>query len=110
MKLLFDQNISPRFVNRLADLYPGSSHVYPLGLGEAPDEDIWAHARREGFSVVTKDADFSDLCMMLGFPPNVVWLRRGNCTTDDIEVLLRRHHPDIQALGDDERTGVLTLL
>jgi predicted nuclease of predicted toxin-antitoxin system len=32
MKLLFDQNLSPRLVNRLSDLYPDSNHVYLLGL------------------------------------------------------------------------------
>ena len=38
MKLLFDQNLSPRLVTRLADLYPDSNHVYPLGLDCVPDD------------------------------------------------------------------------
>jgi hypothetical protein len=38
MKLLSDQNLSPQLVNRLADLFPGSSHVQTEGLGSAsPD-------------------------------------------------------------------------
>lgn len=37
MKLLFDQNLSPRLVDRLADLYPHAAHVDILGLGEADD-------------------------------------------------------------------------
>lgn len=69
MKLLFDQNISPRLVARLADLYPGSNHVYPLGLDRMMDQEVYEYARREGFLLVTKDADFSDLCMLRGFPP-----------------------------------------
>jgi hypothetical protein len=32
MKLLLDQSLSPRLVQRLADLYPDSSHVFLLGL------------------------------------------------------------------------------
>ena len=32
MKLLFDQNVSPKLVNRLADLFPDSSHVQSAGL------------------------------------------------------------------------------
>ena len=32
MKLLFDQNLSPKLVNRLADLFPGSGHVQSVGL------------------------------------------------------------------------------
>jgi len=109
MKLLFDQNLSPRLVKRLSDLYPDSNHVYPLGIDQVLDKEIWEHALREGFIIVTKDADFSDLCMLLGFPPKVIWIRRGNCKTSDIEMLLRHHHSDIAALDKDTIMGVLTL-
>lgn len=109
MKLLFDQNLSPRLVKLLSDLYPDSNHVYPLGIDRVPDKEVWEYARREGFTVVTKDADFSDLCMLSGFPPKVIWIRRGNCKTSDIEALLRHHHPDVEALDKDTIMGVLTL-
>ncbi|MEI7553723.1 DUF5615 family PIN-like protein [Candidatus Chlorohelix sp.] len=35
MKLLFDQNLSPRLVNMLEDLYPDSLHVSAVGLCSA---------------------------------------------------------------------------
>ena len=41
MKLLFDQNLSPKLVTRLADLFPGSLHVQSAGLDQADDEKIW---------------------------------------------------------------------
>lgn len=109
MKLLFDQNLSPRLVNRLTGLFPDSAHVHHLGIAQEPDEAVREFARREGFVVVTKDADFGELCVMLGFPPKVVWIRRGNCRTQDIEDILRRHHGDIEALYADGLVGVLTL-
>ncbi|MBI3980262.1 MAG: DUF5615 family PIN-like protein [Chloroflexi bacterium] len=37
MKLLVDQNLSPHLVRRLADLFPGSSHVSLVGLERASD-------------------------------------------------------------------------
>jgi predicted nuclease of predicted toxin-antitoxin system len=40
MKLLFDQNLSPKLASRLADLFPGSSHVQTLGLDCASDDQI----------------------------------------------------------------------
>lgn len=40
MRLLFDQNLSPRLVNRLADLYPSSQHVSFIGLDRANDRAI----------------------------------------------------------------------
>jgi len=109
MKLLFDQNLSPRLVKRLSDLYPDSNHVYPLGIDRTPDKEVWEYARREGFIIVTKDADFGDLCMLLGSPPKVIWIRRGNCKTSDIEALLRHHHSDVEALDKDTVMGVLAL-
>lgn len=109
MKLLFDPNLSPRLIKSLADIYPDSNHVYPLGLDQVADKEIWEHARRAGFLIVTKDADFSDLCMLVGFPPKVIWLRRGNCQTSAIEAMPRRHYADIETLAKDVSGGVLTL-
>jgi predicted nuclease of predicted toxin-antitoxin system len=39
--------------------------------------EVYEHARREGFTLVTKDADFGELAVLHGFPPKVVWIRRG---------------------------------
>ena len=58
---------------------------------------------------MTKDVDFSDLCMLRGSPPKVIWIRRGNCRTSAIEAMLRRHYADIKALNEDKIMGVLTL-
>ncbi|MFB2979897.1 DUF5615 family PIN-like protein [Microseira sp. BLCC-F43] len=77
--LLFDQNLSPRLVDRLADIYPGSVHVDAIGLPTAPDREVWEFARQYDYIIVTKDADFSELSLLLGFPPKVIWIRRGNC-------------------------------
>jgi predicted nuclease of predicted toxin-antitoxin system len=109
VKLLFDHNLSPALVNRLQDLYPNSNHVYRLGLDQIPDIEVWEYARQEGFLIVTKDADFSDICLLRGFPPKIIWLRRGNCKTADIEVILRSHNNDIVELNNDKTAGVLTL-
>ena len=72
IKLLFDQNLSPRLINRLIDIYPNSNHLYNLGLDTAEDSIIWQYARENNFIVVTKDADFSELISIRGFPPKVI--------------------------------------
>jgi predicted nuclease of predicted toxin-antitoxin system len=43
VKLLFDQNVSPDLVRRLADLFPGSEHVFNLELHEVDDGAICAN-------------------------------------------------------------------
>ena len=55
MKLLFDQNLSPRLPRLLSDLYPGSAHVREVGLRDAGDAAIWEYARQQGFAIVSKD-------------------------------------------------------
>jgi predicted nuclease of predicted toxin-antitoxin system len=109
MKLLFDQNLSPRLVLNLANLFPDSNHVYGIDLDRAQDREVYEYARREGFTLVTKDADFGELNVLRGFPPKVVWIRRGNCSTATIVDILRRHYDDIMTLESDSTTGVLTL-
>lgn len=37
MKLLFDQNISPKLVNTLKNKFPNSEHVQNVGLETAVD-------------------------------------------------------------------------
>jgi predicted nuclease of predicted toxin-antitoxin system len=107
--LLFDQNLSPRLAIRLSELFPGSTHVETLRLGRALDKVVWEYARQHNLVIVSKDADFSDLSLLWGFPPKVIWIRRGNCSTQDIERLLRDNYKAICTLFDDQETGILTL-
>jgi len=107
--LLFDQNISPRLIDRLADLFPDSVHVSTLGMDKAMDSEIWQYAHDHDYMIVTKDADFSELGIVRGFPPKVIWIRRGNCSTQGIESILRENYGAIKTLSNDEETGILTL-
>jgi predicted nuclease of predicted toxin-antitoxin system len=91
MKLLFDQNLSHRLLGELEDVFPGSAHVRPLGLAEADDRYIWEFARLNGFTIVSLDADFADLAIFYGPPPQMIWLRAGNRPTASVAALLRKH-------------------
>jgi predicted nuclease of predicted toxin-antitoxin system len=109
VKLLLDQNLSPRLVRRLYDIYPDSAHVSQLGLDRADDAEIWAFAQKNSFTIVSKDTDFNDLGTLRGFPPKIIWLRRGNCSTNDIGEILRKHEIAVRALLENEKVGLLTL-
>lgn len=109
MKLLFDQNLSPRLVARLIDLFPGSSHVQTEGLDRASDAEVWEHARANGFAIVTKDDDFNEMSVVRGSPPKVVCLRTGNCSTTRVESVLREHAAGLAAFAEDPEIGTLVL-
>lgn len=109
MKLLFDENLSHKLVSRLADLYPGSTHVAEAGLVESPDREVWEFAKENAFLIVSADADFYELATTNGPPPKVIWLRRWTHPTHDAEDLLRRNALRITEFERDPELGVLIL-
>jgi predicted nuclease of predicted toxin-antitoxin system len=109
VKFLFDHNLSYRLVASLADLYPGSAHVRDVGLHTALDEAVWRHASQQGFVLVSKDTDFYQRSLVFGPPPKVIWIRLGNCSTDDVAALLRTRHKDLLAFDEDEDVSFLAL-
>ena len=110
MKLLFDENLPPSLVLALADLFPQSEHVARIGLGAATDREVWEYARAHNYTLVSKDSDFHELSLLFGSPPKVVWIRRGNCTTKQIELILRNKLEDIRSLVDNPESTYLVIL
>jgi predicted nuclease of predicted toxin-antitoxin system len=109
VKLLFDHHLSPSLVERLAELFPGSQHVWNLDLHSVPDETVWLYAREHGYTVVSKDADFSEISMQLGYPPKLVWLQIENWSTDQVEELIRSQSARILELPASANRGILVL-
>ncbi len=109
MKLLFDENLSPKLVEWLADLAPGSTHVGKLALARASDSEIWDVALREGLAIVTKDFDFAERALLEPRPPKIVWLQVGNCSTRAVEALLRERAVDLEQLELDPELRLLVI-
>jgi len=109
MKLLFDQNCSPRLPRLLADIYAGSVHVREIGMREATDTEIWEYAKAHGFVIVSKDSDFQARSLLYGSPPKFIWLRVGNCPFKTIEESLRSHSVAIHTFGQDDTKSHLMI-
>jgi len=109
MRLLFDHHLSHKLVRRPADVFPGSNQTRLLGFGTADDPVIWRHAQQNGFTIVTLDADFSDLSVLRGHPPKVIWLRCGNSTVAEVEALLRANVERVKIFGADNEAGCLEI-
>jgi len=55
-------------------------HVLNAGLEEADDRVIWQYEKERNMVIVSKDEDFQILANRQGsIPPQVVWVRIGNC-------------------------------
>ncbi len=109
MKLLFDENLSPKLPRSLARRFPGSVHVRECGLLGKTDEAVREYARADGFTIVSKDSDFQQRSLLYGHPPKLVWLRIGNCTRQQLFHLITSHEQDIHALDADALESVLVL-
>lgn len=109
MKLLFDENLSHKLARLLEDLFPNSTHVRAVGLEASDDPLVWEYAKDNGFILVSKDADMHQRSFLFGHPPKVVWIRLGNCSTSDVEKLLRQNVATINIFFDDPDTSFLVL-
>jgi predicted nuclease of predicted toxin-antitoxin system len=109
MKLLFDQNLSPALVKRLADLFPDSSHVFWLSLDQSKDAAVWQFAEANGFTIVSKDEDFNLFSVSHAAPPKVIWLLLGNCSTAEVETAIRSELEAIRRLEADPELSTLII-
>jgi predicted nuclease of predicted toxin-antitoxin system len=109
MKLLLDENLSDRIPARISPLFTGSSHVKVLGLANEPDETIWQFARDNGYAILTKDCDFHQMSLLRRFPPKIIFLRIGNCSTEAIMGLLTKCAPDLSEFLADPTASILIL-
>ncbi len=109
MTLLLDENLSPRLIRLLAEIYPEVRHVSEVGLSRAPDTDVWAYARTHGLTIVSKDSDFHQRSLIDPHPPRLIWIRRGNCSTATIAEILRTAKDSIVVFHADTTTTLLIL-
>ena len=109
MRLLFDENLSPKLPKRLSDLFPNSLHVRDVGMKAMIDPMVWDYAKDNNLMIVSKDVDMHDLSLVFGNPPKVIWLRLGNCWTLQVENLLRRDFTAIKLFYEDDNLSLLAL-
>jgi predicted nuclease of predicted toxin-antitoxin system len=84
-------------------------HVRDVGLKAADDLVVWDFAKRNGFVITSKDSDLHQRSFVLGPPPKVIWVRLGNCSTDDVERVLRQNFDAITAFYEDNEAAFLSL-
>ena len=99
MKLLFDENLSPKLSKLMVAKFSDSQHVREIGLKGCADDEIWRYAGGNGFAIISKDKDFYQRTVLFGAPPKFIWLGLGNCTRADLLALIQRHEGDIIAFA-----------
>lgn len=109
MKLLLDENRSPRLIPRLLSLFAGLTHVREVGLQKADDQSIWKWAKENHHTIITADADFVTLSRCLGWPPQVIHIKHCDFPFRVIEETFLRNAVRISEFDRDRDAGLLIL-
>ena len=81
----------------------------PAGLAARMTE-VWQYAAQREYTIVSKDSDFQERSIVLGFPPKVIWIRAVNCSIGVIEDLLRQARSTLERFFQDEHESCLILV
>ena len=109
MRLIVDENLSPALAHRLGDIFPSFIHVRDIGMKRADDFVIWEYAKANDLIIVSKDADMHDLSLVFGNPPKVLWIKLGNCSSRQVETLIRTDYNVIKLFHNDDEVSLLRL-
>ncbi len=109
MRLLVDENLSPRVAALLVDAGLDAVHVLDRGLGGAPDTEVSALAVSEGRTIISADSDFTTLlALSRGTAPSLVLLRSGDQLKPPTQAALLL--ANLPALETDLAFGVVVSL
>jgi predicted nuclease of predicted toxin-antitoxin system len=89
VKVWLDAQLPPALCGWLASEFGLEAvPLRDLGLRDARDRDIFEAARAANVIVMSKDADFAELVMQRGPPPQILWVSCGNTTNEGLRQFL----------------------
>ena len=96
-KYLIDVNLPRYFSLWASDEY---QHVVDIN-DELTDSEIWHYAKQHQLTIVSKDADFSDLVLLNNPPPKVIHIKVGNLKMRDFHQALSKVWTEVCLLSED---------
>jgi len=96
-KYLIDVNL-PRYFS----LWAGDEYEHVVNINdEMKDIEIWYYAKEGNLTIITKDADFSDLVLLNKPPPRVIHIKYGNMKMKRFHQQLSKAWNDICSLSNE---------
>ena len=75
-KYIVDANLPYYF-----SLWNSEEYIHVIDINpQMKDSEIWEYAKENHLTIITKDADFSDLVLLDESPPKVIHVKLGNMT------------------------------
>jgi predicted nuclease of predicted toxin-antitoxin system len=108
MKILVDMNLAVRWADMLLSRGIEAIHWSVVGAANAPDVEIMAYARNNGYAVFTNDLDFSAiLAATHASEPSVIQIRAKDTRPEGL--LDHVAHSFIQMSDEIERGALITI-
>ncbi|MDH5717666.1 MAG: DUF5615 family PIN-like protein [Spirochaetia bacterium] len=109
MKILIDENISIRIKEPLSKIFKEITHVRDINLQNVDDKIIWDYAKQHQYAIISKDSDFHHKSLLYGFPPKIIWITTGNCSTNEMIILINKKIETIKNFIEDTDSSILIL-
>jgi predicted nuclease of predicted toxin-antitoxin system len=82
VKLLLDENLSWRMIKQLKPFFVEVVHASELKISQPADDiSIWNYAKKNGFTIISKDDDFEKIVLLRQAPPKLIYLKTYNLST-----------------------------
>ncbi len=109
MRLLLDNNLSPRLAALLSRAGHDTAHVRDHRLQAVSDEQVLAFAREQDRTLISADTDFGALLARTGArAPSIILLRRSSSRRpEELAALLLAN---LDQLTDDLTTGAVAVV
>lgn len=78
-------------------------------MEQATGTSAWSFAAANGYAIISKDVDFQQRALLMGYPPKIVWIRVGNCLTSAVADLLRKHYTALHVFEADPAAAFIAL-
>ncbi len=108
MRFLIDECLPARMAELLRAAGHDCTHVYELGLGGQPDEQVMATADRENRILISADTDFGELLANAPvLAPSVILLRRTDKQARSLTAVVLAN---LGQVTDDLAAGALIVI
>lgn len=94
-KYLIDVNLPSRFSFWSSDEF---EHVININ-DEMKDTEIWEYSKINNLTIISKDADFSEMMMINNPPPRVIHIKVGNMKIKELHQFLNKIWPEITRMN-----------
>jgi len=104
VKILFDENLSWRMIKQLTPFFTEVVHASELKIIQpANDISIWNYAKKNGFTIISKDDDFEKIVLLSKAPPKLIYLKTYNLDTKKlVNLILENKDKIIEFVNSDQ--------